>query len=227
MNQAASSSKQVNLSGQNDEARPEDIKEAVLTILQTHDLPAHENAVEHVVETVTCARWCAAERLERPKLPNRVATKLRNAMTTGLEIAQARELASPTELEVLRRLRRLAESDSLRPRSTPGPQIRPWLWYWCAEFLDAWRRLTTRPAGVWMTDSDAPSPALAFLVDCCRLVDPTVNTSAILNAKKKNPDPNSPLHGASRRRNSWSSNPQRTLFGQIWTERVGAKTSQT
>ncbi len=212
MDQVASSPEQVDPSDQNDQTLHEDLEEAVRTILQTHNLPAHENVVEYVVETVTCARWCAAERLERPKLPKRVATKLRNAMNTGLEIAQAGGLASPTELKVLRRLRRLAESDSLRPRSTPGPQIRPWLWHWSVEFLDSWRRLTTRPAGVYMTDSE-PSPALAFLVDCCRLVDPKVNARAILKAKELAPPP---LWGLSQEEFKKQQATAQALYEELW-----------
>ncbi|MGE0531982.1 MAG: hypothetical protein AB7G40_09425 [Hyphomonadaceae bacterium] len=216
MDQVASSPEQVDPSDQNDETLHEDLEEAVRTTLQTHDLPPHEDAVEYVVEMIVCARMCAVEWLGERRMDKRAATKLRNAMRTGIDTALKYRLVEAEDLTTLRRLRRLAEVEILMPPAQSGPRIRPWLWFWCEEFLEIWRRTTDRQHGVWMTDADNPSPALGFLVDCCRLVDPTVNASAILYAKE---------HAGPRPPNAWEvshadfatwSEQQHDTYNKLW-----------
>lgn len=85
------------------------------------------------------------------------------------------------ELKLVKRLRLDAEIALLMPASH-GPEVRPWLWPFCLNFLDIWSSSTARPNGAWA--SEEPSPALAFLTECIRELDETVNEAAILFAKK-------------------------------------------
>lgn len=219
MDQAASRSEQAHQRarvGQSGETLRDGLDQVVRLILRTRGLPVRDEAVEFMIETVECARACASLNLDRPRMGKRAATKFRNAMRTGVDLSSKYGVASAEELKVLRRILRLAEVEALMPPTKSGPRIRVWLWYWCEEFLEFWRRTTDRPPGVWMRDSDLPSPALAFLVDCCRLVDPTVNASAILYAKE-NAEPSSP--------NAWQlshedfaarTNAQHDAYNELW-----------
>jgi hypothetical protein len=196
MDQVASSPEQVDPSDQNDQTLHEDLEEAVRTLLQRHELPDHEDALEAAVEMIVCARMCAAEWMGERRMDKRAATKFRNAMRTGIDSVLEYRLADAEYVKMLRHLHHLAEVEI----STESESNKhPWLWYWCEEFLDFWSRATDRLPGVWRRDADAPSPALAFLVDCCRLVDPSVSARVILYAKSK-AEPRSP--------NAWELSPE-------------------
>lgn len=156
-------------------------------LLEDAKLPTHAWAMDRLREDIEIAQALAAEPPERRRLPNREAKTLANAAERVLRAAAKHNLASREDLRIVRRLKRLAELDLLLPAFT-GPDVRPWLWACCQNFLETWRDLaidpetgTRRPHGLW--ERGLPSPALAFLEACSQLVDPTVNTSAILTAR--------------------------------------------
>lgn len=171
------------------EIRSDDLESPVRALLLAHELPANDDAIDWLSQQIESARDCATFAFEHPRMAPRIARKLLNSTRTILEMAEEHNLSSREELQEVRRLRRFAEVELLRPATPSGPQIRPWLWYWCLEFLDTWRSLTSAPDGVWMREGDAPSPALKFLTACCGLVDVHVNASAILYAKRNAPSP--------------------------------------
>lgn len=176
-------------------------------------------AAERLREDVEIAIDVAALPPERRWKKREVSEVAAAAEKLGRKAA-ASGLASADELAAVARIQRRARVAATLP-SPPGPALRPWLWPCCLNFLDAWRALGGHPDGVWSRSED--SPALAFLVACCRLVDPAVTASAILRARAASPEKAPPATSRERQAQeaaraaayeAWSDAPAATLLSR-------------
>jgi hypothetical protein len=170
----------------------DDLDRKIRDLLIELELPHGAWEIGRVREDVDIAIEAAATPRERLRLTARKAGSLVKTADRLLKIAADHDLAACEDLRVVRRLKRLGEIDLLRPAVT-GPDMRPWLHACCLNFLDAWRGIAQAPGakpsadGVW--DWGRESPAMAFLVRCCQLVDEDVNSAAIKYAfEKAEPD---------------------------------------
>lgn len=155
--------------------------EKIASLLANHQLPTDSEAVQRLRDDLEIA----AEMFELPvvePLKTRDAKSLITSITRVLTLSVSAGIATEDDIAALRRVRRRALID-LSAIHEPGPKTPDWLWPCCINFWDTWGALTDRPAGLH-TRGDL-SPALEFLVACCALIDPRVNASAILRAKKR------------------------------------------
>lgn len=152
-------------------------------ILKKHKLSADSHAAQWLLDDLEIAADCRDMPEDQGLLviPKEAARPLAHAAARLLDAAARYGLATPEELAAVRGIRSKATKRA-QMNAPPGVSVRPWLWQCCENFLVTWTRNTNEPAGVY--DWDEKSPALLFLVDCCRMVDPTVNASAILKARE-------------------------------------------
>jgi hypothetical protein len=162
--------------------------ERVQAILARHNPNADQVTVQRLCDDIAFAGELAAEPI-RPRLKTRPAESLKNAAERLIKIARTYQLASPQQLDVVRRLRRQAVTTlRMPPSSGPDPSGRDWIWPCCLNFLDALPTDPNKPneaPAVW--DWGRLSPALEFLKDCCALVAPGIDESAIRRAKEAYP----------------------------------------
>ncbi len=148
------------------------------SLLRTRKLPYDARAVARLKEDLEIALDAVEESAAWAMLKDD-AVALAAAIDEVFKQAANYDLEHSGELQGLRRLRTFVAT---RLSMKGKPLGRAWLWPCCLNFLETWTMLTQRPAGVYHDIEE--SPALLFLVDCCKLIDPTVNASAIRYAQR-------------------------------------------
>lgn len=153
-----------------------DLNERIAAILVQFTLPSDQWSIERVREDVEIAQEAARDTAAL-KLPKQEAIDFVNAAKLMLRTAQAYGLAKDEEL---RAIRRLGKQANVRLAVTARPISYHWLGSCAANFRGAWEALTANPSGLHY--GDEPSPALKFVTACCRIVDESINESAVLRA---------------------------------------------
>ncbi|MDZ4777648.1 MAG: hypothetical protein SGJ23_12780 [Alphaproteobacteria bacterium] len=157
--------------------------ERAARILKNNLLPSDDTAAGWLLTDLEIAAECFELPIDHGLeiIPKEAADPLVNAADRILSAATTYSLASETEMAAVRRIRSQAIMRA-QMKAGPGPEIRPWLWPCSRNFLDVWKRITKKPAG--LHDRGEASVALAFVVECCQAIDPDVNASAILRARR-------------------------------------------
>jgi hypothetical protein len=154
----------------------EELDGKIAAILMRFGLTADEWSVERVREDVAIAQEAARDTAAL-KLPKAKAIEFVNAAKLLLRIAREYGLADEQDLRVINRLGKEAK---VRLALTERPLQRAWLGPCAANFRGAWEALTANPSGLHY--GDEPSPALQFVTACCRIIDESINESAVLRA---------------------------------------------
>ncbi len=149
------------------------------SILAEHDLPTSPAAIARVRRDVEAAKECAL--FTAPlEIPKPTAIKVVNTAKLLHRLVKEYNLANDEERAGIQRLAKSVED---RLSLLDRPESRPWLGPFADYFKQAWEALTTRPSGLHY--GDEPSPALKFVTACSQIINPTVNTSAVLRAYRK------------------------------------------
>jgi hypothetical protein len=201
----------------------QNLNDRVRNVLRQSQLPTADWAVLRLREDVEIiAEVVRAAAEEGPVLAKRAAESRLKQLRRLEQTAAKHGLGSVVPSRRVELSKLDAEMSLLAPPRR-GRKGRFWLQAACRRFLETWEELafdkkTGKARSAKVHQRAEPSPALRFVCLCCRIIDPSVSSSAITKAARLNKDEPTEEKKAEAYE-AWCETPQAKRYVQLLSRR--------